>query len=358
MKITLLARRVPAAAPVALLIGGLFACSRPQTADAPGAAPLRVETAEAVRTTEPVPIEASGVLSRKAEALLSFKTSGVIAAIQVRAGDRVTRGQELASLRLDEIDAQVAQAEIGLEKARRDLARVGALQRDRVATLESLQDAQTAYDLAEAGLRAARFNREHSVIAAPDSGTILRRMAEPEELAPAGQPILAFAGDAGGWIVRTGIAEPDVLRLRLGDKAVVRNSDGASVAAAVSQIAEGADPATRTVETELRLEQTPPQGWRSGFLVEAVIVPQPVPARDAVPLSALIEGRGKSASVFVLAADGRSVHRVQVEVESIHRDTAYLATPLPSASRVVTSGAEFLKDGRAVIDNGQRTEQP
>ena len=81
-------------------------------------------------------------------------------------------------------------------------------------------------------------------------------------------------------------------------------------------------------------------------------------ALAAVPLSALIEGRGKSASVFVLAANGRSVHRVQVEVESIHRDTAYLATPLPSASRVVTSGAEFLKDGRAVIDNGQRTEQP
>ena len=341
------------AAPL-LLAALLSSCGRTQGTSPAEPQPFRIETAEVAFTSEPVPVEAPGILSRRQEAVLSFKTGGVIGAVNVRAGDRVTGGQELASLRLEEIDAQVAQASVGLEKARRDLARARALQAERVATLENLEDAQTAFDVAAAGLRAAQFNRAHSVIVAPGAGTILRRAAEPDELAGAGRPILVFAGDEGGWIVRAGISEPDVVRLRVGDAATLRAGESAAVAASVSQIAEGADAATRTVEVELTLGQAPAQGWRSGFIVQVSVSPQPGPGRSAVPLSALVEGRGKAASVFVLSADGRSVHRQEVEIDALHGERAYLRTTLPRGVRVATTGAEFLTDGRAVVEAVRR----
>lgn len=328
----------------------LAGCGRhtPSAADAAALAPLVVETVPATLTTEAVPVDATGVLSRRVESTLSFKTGGVIGAVAVRPGDRVTRGQTLATLRLDEIDAQVAQAHTAVEKARRDHARAEALHADRVATLENLQDARSALTLAEAALRAAEFNRAHSVIVAPSDGRILRRLAEPDELAGPGRPILAFADDDGGWIAKFGIAERDVLRLSTGDRAELSGPDGTAMSAVVAQIAEGSDLATRTVEVELAVNGVVPVGLRSGFIVTARIVPQPVAPRLAVPLAAIVEGRGRHASVFVLAPDGRSVRRLAVEIEAIHDDRAYLRTELPASARVVTTGAEFLTDGRAV----------
>jgi RND family efflux transporter MFP subunit len=336
----------------ALLVGALpftAGCSRSAAPDAPAPLPpLVIETAPVEPSTDAVPVEVSGVLSRRAEAQLSFKTGGVIATVSVRAGDAVRQGRVLATLRLDEIDAQVAQARTAVDKARRDHARIEALHADRVATLENLQDARSGVELAEAALRVAEFNRQHSVITAPADGRILRRLAEPDELAAPGRAILAFASDADGWLVRVGVAEPDVLRLRVGDRAEVSRPDNAPLPATLAQIAEGADTATRTVEVELRLEGPVPAGWRSGFLVDAALFPQPVPERPAVPLAALVEGRGRRAHVFVLSADGRSVRRQEIEIEAIHADRAYLRTPLPTGVRVATTGAEFLTDGRAV----------
>jgi RND family efflux transporter MFP subunit len=225
---------------------------------------------------------------------------------------------------------------------------MAALQADRVATLEQLQDARSAVELAEAGLRAATFNREHSVITAPVDGRILRRLAEPDELAAPGRPILAFAGDAEGWIVRVGVPEKEVVRLRTGDRAAVSLGAAPEIPAAITQIAEAADPATRTVEVELQPDSPLSPGQRSGFLVNTRLWPEPVPARPVVPLAALVEGRDRRGFIFVLTGNGRQVRRESVEIDTISGTRAYLRTPLPAGTRVVTTGAEFLTDGRAV----------
>ena len=329
--------------------GLLAACSRPETPSTPHDPVITVVTAPVVLSSDPVPVEAAGVLSRKEESTLSFKTGGIIDAVRVRSGDSVAEGEVLATLKLDEMDAQVSRATAGAEKAGRDLERTTALHSDRVASLENLQDAQSAYTAAEAELKAARFNRDTSVIRAPARGRILKRLAEPSELAGPGRPVLVFAAQTQGWIVRTGISEADVLRLVVGDRAEVRLGDGAPIKARVSQIPEGTDEATRTIPVELELDAPAPEGWRSGFLVSVLVRPRPVTERATLPMSALVEGQGKTAYVFLVDAEKSVARRRSVEVESLYHDTAYLKTPLPAGSRVVTTGAEFLYDGRKVV---------
>lgn len=332
-----------------LLLPVILALAAPAlAAAAEGLAPIVVETISPRLTTEAVPIRAAGVFARRHEFVLSFKTGGLIETIAVRPGDVVQADQVLARLRLDEIDAQVAQARAGAEKARRDLGRVEALQRDRVATLENAQDARTSVAVAEAALRMAEFNRTHSVLVAPAAGRILRRHAEPEEMAAPGRPILAFATENGGWIARVGVSEREVVRLKPGDRAELDWRGGAAAGARVRQIAEGVDPATRTIEVELELTGSVPVGLRSGFIADARLFPEPGAARSVVPLAALVEGADRRAHLFVLTADGRSVRRLAVEVEAIDRDSAYLREALPDGARIVTTGAEFLSDGRAV----------
>ena len=85
-------------------------------------------------------IRSIGVVITKTEAKPSFKTGGIVDKTYFKEGDQVKAGQLLATLILDEIDAQVQQAKEGLRKAERDLERAQNLHADSVATLEQVQN--------------------------------------------------------------------------------------------------------------------------------------------------------------------------------------------------------------------------
>jgi RND family efflux transporter MFP subunit len=336
--------KLPFLLPLALL--AVTSQAAPATTTA--SKPIVVRTAPVEYSSAAVPIRVSGVLARRTEASLSFKIGGVVESVAVRAGDIVAKDQVLARLQPDEIEAQVAQARSAVEKAHRDLARTEKLQAGAVATLENLQDVRTAVEQAEAQLRIAEFNRLHSVIRAPAAGRILRRAAEPNELVAAGRSILEFAADADGWLVRAGLAERDVARVRLGDRAEIRcGAETEGVAGRMAQISESADAATRTTEVEIALDAVPANA-RSGFVAAVTLLPAPVAERPMVPAVTLIEGDGGSASLFMLEPGATTVKRVMVEVEALLGTQAYLRTALPRTARLVVAGGEYLRDGASV----------
>ncbi len=326
----------------------LVAGCRPPAA--PAVAELRRVTVAPVESTRELPpLEVPGVLQRRLEATLSFKIGGVVHEIAVRAGESVRRGQVLARLNPVEIDAQVAQARSALSKAQRDAERVARLQAERVATLEQLQDARTGVEVAAAQLQVAEFNRRFATIEAPADGRILRRQAEPSELVGPGQPILAFGADADGWVFKAGLAERDARPLAAGATAtlVFQGPPEVSLAARLTQLAEAADLQTRTFEAEFAVAGVP-SNLRSGA-VGTLRLPRTAAAPLArVPLGALLEGHGRRAYLFILDADGRTVRRREVEIETLHGATALLATALPAGTRVVIAGAEYLHDGETV----------
>jgi len=332
---------------VALALVALGGCGRPQAPTASVVPAQRVRTTPVTWTDAAIPVTAQGVLARKTESALSFKIGGVIRTINVRAGDRVRAGDQLASLDLAEIDAEVTRAQSAVDKAARDVARVERLHAQNVATLEQAQDARTALEVAQAGLRATEFNRRFAVITAPADGTILDRLRQPDELTEPGKPVLHFAAAAEPWIVRAGLTERELRGVHPGSKAVVQLTERAPVAAVVAHVAGVTDPQTRTIPVEFELRDAPAD-LRSGFVAQVTITPDPVPRRPAVPLESLVAGDGRRAHVFLLNDDGRASRRVDVEIAALFDGIAYLATALPEGATLVTTGAEFLTDGAAV----------
>ena len=86
---------------------------------------------------------------------LSFKTGGIVGKIFVREGDRVRKGDLLASLDLLEINANADQAKIAYDKAVRDYIRAENLLKEGATTLEKKQNAETAMNMAENSLEIA-----------------------------------------------------------------------------------------------------------------------------------------------------------------------------------------------------------
>ena len=306
---------------------------------------VRVAPVESSPATPQVRV--AGLLARQTEADLSFPLPGLLASVAVRAGDRVKAGQELARLQLDPIEAQLNQAQAAVEKIKRDLARVEKLQADRVATLENLQDTRTALAQAEAALRAAEFSRRHAVITAPSDGLILRRSAEPNEIVAAGRPIISFASEGEGWIVKANLAPRDAARIGVGATAELDDGNGGKASGKIIRIAAAADAFTRTVPVDVQLS-TPPPGARSGLSVSLAVTPAPVAARSSVPLTALRDGQGGRAFLFVVESGAATAKRLSVEVESVDGERAYLRTLLPATQQVVIAGGQFLNDGTPV----------
>jgi RND family efflux transporter MFP subunit len=314
------------------------------------AAPAAVRTAPVTQESLAPPVVATGTLGPKEEITLSFKLGGVVSRVLVDAGAAVREGDTLALLDLSEIDAAVSRAQSAADKAERDFARAKRLYGDSVVTLAQVQDAETGAQVARADLETARFNRRYATIVAPAGGVILRRHVEPGELVAPGVPVLVLGSDARGAVVRVGLADRDVVRLRRGDRGVVRFDalPDREFAGSVTEIAAAADPMTGTYRVELRLPDARGGGLASGLVGQVEIRPAATRSVTLIPIEALIEADGSRGTVFALSTDGGHAERRHVVIAFLLGDRVAVASGLDGVGRVITEGAPYLTDGDAV----------
>ncbi len=296
-----------------------------------------------------VPVHTSGKLTSATEARLSFKVGGIIGSIPVDEGEAVTRGQLLASLKADEIDAQVTQARSGFEKAERDLKRARRLYADSVVTLEQLQDVETWFSVAKSQLKIAEFNQTYSSIYAPTDGKILRRFVEINEMVGPGAPVLFFGSGGSRWIVRVGISDRAVIRLALGDSASVTFDAyrDREFPAQVAEIGEAADPMSGAYEVELTLEDA---GMKlvSGFVARVDIFPASCEPMHIVPIEALMEADGERGYIYVPDQAGAVAIKKAVVLGCLIGERVAIQSGLEGEDLVVTDGAAYLTDKAAI----------
>lgn len=311
------------------------------------ATPVKIAAIERMNLSEP--IHASGTLVAKEESRLSFKIGGILEKIYVKEGQSVQKGQRLAALKLSEINAQVSQAQNAKDKAERDLSRVKNLYDDKVATLEQLQDATTGYEVAKSALTIAQFNQQYASIVAPTSGKVLKKFAEENELVGAGAPILQLSNAAQGFAVKVGIADKDVVRLNVGDRATVTLDafPAQTFAARVSQISGTASMQTGAFEVELKLDESSARLF-SGLIATAAIFPSATAPKTLVPIEAFIEGDGSKGFVFLLSPDSQLALKRPVQIGFIYHNKLALQHALGDAQSVVTDGAAYLVDSSRV----------
>ena len=328
--------------PVLAACGGEAA--PPPDAEAP---PAPVRVVPVTLEAPALPVTAPATLGFRDEIPLSFSIGGVIQGIEVDQGDGVRAGQTLATLEPVEIDAAVARARSAVDKAERDLARMTRLFADSVVARASLQDAGTAAEVARAELDAALFARRDAAIRAPAPGTVVRRNADPGARLGANTPVLIL-GTGGASLVRAGLVDRDVLRVRVGDDALVRFDalPGEVFAGRVERVAAAADPGTGTYPVEVAL--TGAAGLRSGMVGRVEIrtgAGAPVPV---LPVEALLDADGSTGAVMVLSADGTRVERRTVALAWLREGRVAVTTGLEGVASVVTAGGAWLEDGAAV----------
>jgi len=157
---------------------------------------------------------------------LAFNNSERIAAVNVREGDRVKKGQVLARVDTSRLEPQMAQAAANVELAEADSANA-RVQFDRLARLtrtsggrgvatQDLDNARATLNVDVARVRAneaelalLRQELRDAQLIAPTDSTVRTRVMEPGEMASPQRAVLELAVTDPKW-VRAYVAETDL----------------------------------------------------------------------------------------------------------------------------------------------------
>jgi membrane fusion protein, multidrug efflux system len=331
----------------------LYACSgkSQQRKQVAGSDKIPVKLIAIASDTTTASISASGLVATEDEARLSFKVGGIVESVLVKEGDRVSRGQLLATIKPIEIAAQVQQAELALQKAERDYQRASNLYKDSVATLEQLQNSKTGVDIARQQVQQVQFNQQYARIYAPADGFIIRRIGNPGELASPGAPVVVMnvVSGASNWILQLGLSDKEWAAVEAGNKATVTIDafPGKTFMATVSKKLLAADPVSGSFPVELRINFNGVQP-AVGMFGTANITASHSAVGHSIPYEALLEADGKNGFVFV-TDDQKTVKRVAVTISTITNNRAYISEGLQGHAFIVSAGSPYLTDGSAIV---------
>lgn len=295
-------------------------------------------------------VAVSGQFTTNDETLLSFKNGGIISKIYVKEGDLIKPGQLLAAVNLTEISSQVEQVTLAYQKADRDYQRANKLYKDSVATLEQLQNAKTAFEVAKQQLDAAKFNQNYAEIRATSSGYVLKKLASDGQIVGPGTPVLQVNGaKQNKWVLKVGLSDKQWALLKVNDRATIITDalPDQQLAAKLTRKSEGIDPQSGTFAVELTLDQAQVAGLATGLFGKANIIPTKRTSGYSIPYDALLDGGENEGFVFV-TNDNQTAKKVKVQLGAIQNDRISVIGGLEQANALIISGSAYLTDGAKI----------
>ena len=339
-----------------IFIASMLAVSVQQASAASSQASIRaVEVATAYYEEAARPISISALLAYKSTQKLAFKVGGPVAKILVEEGDAVEKGQVLAELDTEEVQARVGEAEARYDNALRNVARLKKLYKQNVVSLDQLQDAETELDVVESQLRVARFNLRYSSIKAPSAGRIVSRSIETGELIAPNQVAFGLADESKGWIMRTALSDRKVVLVQHNDPVSVRFDPWPLqvLSGRISQISEAAEERSGLFEVEIAIDPVDDLRLRDGYIGRIRIEPTRKERIAKLPSLALVSAMSPVGVVYVLTND-KTVEARQIRIHYLEGSDVAVSGDLKEGESVITTGASFLHDGDRVRIVGRK----
>lgn len=331
-------------------------------------------------------LNASGYVTPRRRSTVAAKITGRVQEVLVDEGMVVAEGQVLA--RLDESDvrarlgaaladrdaavAAIADLEVNLANAERELGRQRDLEKDGVSSVQALDAARTLAESlkarialareqvksAEAAIGIARQDLDNCVVRAPFAGVAVSKDAQVGEMV---SPV-----SAGGGFTRTGIStivdmtsleievdvnESYIARVQPGQKveATLDAYPDWSIPARVRTVIPTADRQKATVKVRISFDALDPRilpdmGVKVAFLAEET--PGNAPSAAAViPRSAVRQDGGTT--VVLMVRDGK-LERRAVRLGAERTDDVEVLAGVAVGDMLVVQGPPDLKDGQRV----------
>lgn len=272
-------------------------------------------------------VSASGKVEAENSANVSTRMMGYVTKLHVKIGQKVSAGQLLVNInnsdllaKKAQVDASIMQATAAFNNAKKDYERFSALYNQQSASQKELDDMTSRYEMAKAGLEAAKQMRNevmaqfsYSNITAPFSGEITNTFVKEGDMANPGMPLVSIEG-ASRLQVTAMVSENDISNIHNGMSVkILVKSLNKDVSGKVSEVSMSSKNTGGQYLVKINLGNVD-KSILSGMFVN---VQFPVENKTSVekntdkvlvPTSAIVK-QGQLSGIYTIANDNRAILR-------------------------------------------------
>jgi len=320
----------------------------------------------------------SAVVMPDSEVPLAFRIPGYVTSLkQVRGqdgrtrdiaeGDRVNRGAVLVRIRSSEYEdkvrqasSQAAAAEAVTTKAKLDFDRATHLYDSQSLTKPDFDAARAQYDASQEQLKSARALTSETEVAlrdtslvAPFDSDIVKKTVELGGFVGPGVPTLTLAKTDVVKII-VGVPDTVVRSIKVGQpvEVAIDALPARNFRARISRMSSAADPVTRNFDVEVAIPNHD-HVLKVGMIGSLQLTNNESADRKPsllVPISAIVQAKDGRYGVFVVAHSsiGEVADLHSVEIGPVQGTEISVVSGLAPGDRIITTGANLLKNGQRV----------
>jgi RND family efflux transporter MFP subunit len=324
------------------------ACSDSKTPAQPSksrqASPVLVEVAQVQQRSVAKRWLRTGTLAYRHVLRVYTQEKGRITDLPLFEGDKVHKGDLLATLDNELLNAELRKARATSSMARRRVSRLERLRKTKATSEEDLIEAQTALELSLAEVDILKIRLGYTTIKAPFDGIITHRLAEPGDVKPSNSHLLTVA-DPHSLVARVPAPEQLLADLEPGNDILVQLDipGSALIKGNLQRIFPTLDPQSRQGNIEIQLSN-PPDMARAGQFVRVTLTGIDK-TRLMIPFTALRTDR-KGEYVYTVRND--RVERKNVTTGARFDDWLEVIEGLQAGDQIVKRGFMNLKSNTPV----------
>jgi RND family efflux transporter MFP subunit len=294
-------------------------------------------------------LEVQGKVDFEQNVMVSAKVPGVLTSVRVQRGDRVSKGQILATIDASILDQSITELKSSLDLARTVFQKQKNLWDQKIGTEIQFLTAKNNKESLENKLATLQQQRDQYNIKAPISGTVDEVNPKSGEAVAPGVGIIRVVNPSGTKIVAE-VSESYASKIRKGDNAVVFFPDlNKEMPATVRVLSSAINPASRSFIIELGLKNAADLNLNPNMIAVVKINDYSKENAIVVPVN-VIQKDETSSFVYVANKEGKGevARRKKITTGMIYKDKAEVVQGVSANDKIITAGYQDLNEGQPI----------
>ena len=314
--------------------------------------PKKVEALVSVQTVKDTVfnhyLDIQGNVNTKENILVQPELSGTLASLNVKAGQRVSKGQILGRIDDAGLSQQVASLQNQYALAKTTFERQKNLWNQKIGSEIQYLQAQTQMISAQRAVAQIKAQLGKTIIRAPFSGTIDEVFVEKGQVVTPNQQGLMRIVNLGNMYVSTSIPETYIGKLKVGTEVdVFLTSLGQTYKGKVRQIGNFINPNNRSFGIEVSVPN-PENLLRPNQVAKLKIIDYVSKNAIVVPTNVVQEDGEKNKFVYIVTnVNGKTgtAKKVLVKIGQSSDNVTEILSGLSTEDIIVTEGMNTISDG-------------
>jgi membrane fusion protein (multidrug efflux system) len=287
-------------------------------------------------------------------ATVGARAAGSLTSIRVERGDRVSKGQVLATIDASILDANAAELRTRMDLAKTVYEKQKSLWDQQIGTEIQYLQAKNNYQALQRNLATLNQQRALYSVVAPFSGTVDEVLPKLGEITSPGAPVVRLTSGTGGKILAD-VSEAYGNSIKAGDNAVVTIPDlgDEELPATVRVVSRSINATSRTFTVELRLKSAKAANLRPNMVATVRIQNYNATNATVIPVD-IVQHDEENSYVYVVAQEaGKAVAKKRViKTGNTYNGKVEVTSGLTSEDQIISGGYQNLNEGQKVAVQG------